>query len=472
MSSEVKIQVRDRDDISKWTPVDKWQSYSVDHNIFNDCGTFSLTPTPSEDIFRLFKYPGQQIQIWCNGALQMSGIVDEVSSGESAKQGKFLTVTGRDMVGLLVDSAAAPISLGGKSALQVIFTMVAPWYPDYIKGITSNNAINFHKMTSVKVQRFQTRSYTTEKKVTYQDERGRTVTHNQVEYHTETTPVGQWTLETGGKISLNSLLRAQPVWKPTTYYKIRGGKNSKYFRGIDDTIDKRVTAGTRVQEVLKKITQQVACMQFCTSDAELLFAKPRYNEQPYGKLLFTWGHNGNVRAVTRNVSIANRHSIISATGSGRKNSSEKGRAIWKKDGTVDPSPAFWKLDANNNLVQRLYKPTILMDRKGSRTQAMLRRMVRRTMEENYVKSFAYQWQIEGHIDSASDKMWAPDACVEIHDEVHDHDGLWYIAGRRFLKNDQGTTTVLTLIPANIWLIDSEDMNDSEYIEYMQYRVKV
>jgi len=195
-------------------------------------------------------------------------------------------------------------------------------------------------------------------------------------------------------------------------------------------------------------------------------AKPRYTEQPYEKLIFKQKGNTNVKGVERQVSTSDRFAAYLAYGHGRKKRGSKGRDNRHVYGTLDPSPAFWKLNSAGELVQLLYKPCILEARRGSKNSQMLRRLVRTKMEEAACKALTYNWTVIGHHDPGSGILYAPDACIEVQDEVFGVSGLHYIVSRKFVRGvDGGTYTDLRLIPANIWLQDTSDMSDKDYAEW-------
>jgi prophage tail gpP-like protein len=166
-----------------------------------------------------------------------------------------------------------------------------------------------------------------------------------------------------------------------------------------------------------------------------------------------------------------------ATGKGRTSKTKKGRDASHGIGCFDPSPAFWKYLADvggriniGDFEERLYKPTILEARRGSRTSKMLRRMVRTKMEESIVKAFEYEIQVAGHRNNGI--LWCNDAVVELQEDIHEFNGDLYIAGRRFVKElTGGTSTILRATIPEIYLaVDHDEMSDEDWAEYLRYRV--
>jgi prophage tail gpP-like protein len=431
----IVVEIFDRDDPTKIAArLDHWEAYDIKNPPpWEGCASFSLTPSPTKAVFELFDTPGQKIKISSGYHPQFTGIVDAVSSG-ATPQGKTITITGRDMSGLLVDSAAPRMSLKGYTFKKLTETLLQPWYPEYVEGITTNNAVNFYRMTGI---------------------RRRDKHHfGHLVGMTKKDPPSQ-----------TKVIKAAYFVDKKVYSSPYGGydvETSPHAWGQ--------AVGKRVKDVIDQLAKQVAGCAWMTADAWWFVGRPRYNEKPYNKLVAKPGQLEYVKAVERVVSIADRHSIHWATGKGRTVKTKRGRNASHRVGCFDPSPAFWKDTYSRALDERLYKPTILEARRGSRDDKMLRRMVRTKMEESIVKAYQYEWQVRGHHNN--DILWNTDACVEVQDEIHNVNDEFYICGRRFVKSIQGgTSTVLQLCPANIYLaVDHDEMNDDDYADYLRQRV--
>jgi prophage tail gpP-like protein len=477
----ISVQVYDRDDPSKVAvKVDHWESYDIDNPPpwEGAAGTFSLTPSPTPAIFDALKdSEGSKIEIMEGDSLQFTGIIEDTDGG-STPDGKTLTLTGRDMSLFLVDSAAPRMSLKGYTFKRLIEALLQPWYPDFINGIHNNNAVNSYRMMGYRrghkdYHKFGHLMGFSKKDPPLQSKELRAVYFK--DKKTYSSPYGgydaeagvhEWGYGVGTKIQFK---------KRSGGWAVRGGKNSPEFRGLDDEVLKRIRGGERVKDVIDQLAKQVACMSFMTADAYFCVTRPRYNVRPYSKLKFKVGHQGEVKAVNRRKSIADRHSIHWATGKGRTSKSKKGRDASHRIGCVDPSPAFWRFTEGasvyaQEMTERLYKPTIMEARRGSRDEKMLRRMVRTKMEESIVKSFQYEIQVKGHRNNGL--LWQPDTNIELQEDVFGFDGELYVSGRRFVKEiNGGTSTVLRATVPDVYLaVDHDEMSDDDYANYLHRMV--
>lgn len=79
--------------------IERFKSYSIEANIFTPDDAFSLELADPEVSVRA----GMDCQIYVNDVLELTGVVDRVTASRD-KAGRKLTVTGRDLMGWLVDA--------------------------------------------------------------------------------------------------------------------------------------------------------------------------------------------------------------------------------------------------------------------------------------------------------------------------------------------------------------------------------
>lgn len=96
-------------------------SYSVEADLYVADHAFSLViGNPEFDILT-----GQQCHLWVNGQLELTGIVDRRAM-HTDKQGRTLTIEGRDLMGLLVDSHCEQfVSVQGKKLSELAQMLLA-----------------------------------------------------------------------------------------------------------------------------------------------------------------------------------------------------------------------------------------------------------------------------------------------------------------------------------------------------------
>ena len=81
--------------------VERFNSYSVDADLYNADDAFSMELTDPETEVKA----GMRCQLYVNDSIELDGIIDRVTRGYS-KQGSRLRAEGRDLMGVLVDSYA------------------------------------------------------------------------------------------------------------------------------------------------------------------------------------------------------------------------------------------------------------------------------------------------------------------------------------------------------------------------------
>jgi prophage tail gpP-like protein len=425
MSDHVWIDVEDRTDATKWHTVDKFQEYEIKQNLFNEVGTFSLVPTPTSDCKGIFWSGEQRIRIMCNDALQFTGVTDDCESGAATGEGSYMNLTGRDMGRWLQDVAFLEgKSFAGWTLQRFVEYATAPWEPTYIRSVVVDDAPAHYVMSAKQRSRWRT-------------------------------------IRKDGKLQRVKV----------TGSRQRAGKASPYYRGIDlDKLrQKRVSPGASRIGHIRQFAAQVACFVYMTAQAQMFVGRPSYDRVEYDDLVFT-SRGSNVLAATWQPSTSKRYATYTIIAQGRSARTKKGRDNNRKIDVVDPSPAFWQLKTDGTLQQRLYKPQVLTVPNGCQNKKLLRRLARTTVEEAAVKSYNYEVELMGH--SRDGVLWAPNACVNVRDDYNGVYGQHMIVGRRFRKSiDEGTTTVLTLIPSEVWLyLDHDDINDNDWQDWIRTRV--
>jgi prophage tail gpP-like protein len=425
MADLLWIDVEDRDDASVWHTVDKFQQYEVIQNLWGEAGTFKLQPTPTADIRKIFLSGEQRVRIMCNDAMQFTGVTDDRESGH-AVGGSYLDLTGRDMGRWLIDVGFSEgKSVSGWTLKKLADYASEPWRPDYISEVVTDDAPAHYVMAAKQRSR----------------------------YRQITTSEG-----------LTKRVRVKGSQQ-------KAGKKSPYYRGVDvdELRQMRVEPGSSRWEKIREVARQVACIAYVTAQGELFIGRPSYDRVEYDDLVYS-PKGGNVLAADWRPATGDRYASYTVIAQGRKKRSHKGRSNNRSIEVRDPSPAFWLTKSDGSLEARVHKPQTLRVPRGCHNDKLLRRLARTTVEEIACRSYRYEVELAGH--ERDGLLWAPNACVNVTDEWNDISGQHYIVERRFVKSvDAGTRTVLSLIPAKIWLhLDHDDVTDDEWDEWIKSRV--
>lgn len=95
--------------------IDNWISYEIDADLYQAADSFALElANPGTEI-----RAGMRCELYVNDQLELTGIIDSTRKGWS-KQGRTISVQGRDLMGLLADSYAEQfITVQGKTVKQI-----------------------------------------------------------------------------------------------------------------------------------------------------------------------------------------------------------------------------------------------------------------------------------------------------------------------------------------------------------------
>ncbi len=103
--------------------IDQFKSYSIDADLFLAAGQFSFECTKQA----AFVDPGMRVKLWINKQCEMTGLVDRVEQNVN-KKGRSITLSGRDLQGLLCDHCCENFGtvdkLNGKTLMQIAETLI------------------------------------------------------------------------------------------------------------------------------------------------------------------------------------------------------------------------------------------------------------------------------------------------------------------------------------------------------------
>lgn len=436
-----------------------WSQYNVTSDI-KAPAKFNATIAALETQRQWTAHGGQRAQVFSYGALQQTAYCDERSEATTTTQ-TDLQITGRCARGLLMDSvvAANALSLGNLTLDKIADRITAPWQPDYITSIVTNNAANRYSVSGTRARGATKDRYNKEFLID-----SRTGKTDYTTYYYRTIP---------GKNAVRGS-------------KNKFGKDSPVYRGIstEKVTQNKINPEQKVAEVLTKLSKDIACMWFVGADGALVITRPCYDfdSSVYGDgIVQKWDKKamkatgGNVMRSQFDTTIATRHSewMVWATTKPKK-SAIGSYKISNSAGVKDPGPAFWGRTAAGKIgAAKLYKPNRVIF-KTLNDAKMTRRRVRGMFEEAVIGGWSLNYQIPSH--TINGVMPVVDSMINVHDEryglVDSKGGPYYITRvERRMDIGDGRTTVLHLIPAKIWLYFDHDVTgDAEYEDWMTKKV--
>jgi len=440
-----------------------WSQYNVTSDIKTPA-KFNATIAALETQRQWTAHGGQRAQVFSYGALQQTAYCDERSEATNPDQ-TDLQITGRCARGLLMDSvvAANALSLSKLTLDKIADRITAPWQPDYITSIVTNNAANRYLVSGSKPK------YTTTggTKIHHLNAQGKEVAAN------DPSVVTRWREPTTSKVQVSGSRK-------------KFGKDSPVYRGIstEKVTQNKISPEEKVGDVLTKLSKDIACMWFVGADGALVITRPCYDfdSSVYGDgIVQKWDKKamratgGNVMRSQFDTTIATRHSewMVWATTKPKK-SAIGSYKISNSAGVKDPGPAFWGRTAAGKIgAAKLYKPNRVIF-KTLNDAKMTRRRVRGMFEEAVIGGWSLNYQIPSH--TINGVMPVVDSMINVHDEryglVDSKGGPYYITRvERRMDIGDGRTTVLHLIPAKIWLYFDHDVTgDAEYEDWMTKKV--
>lgn len=398
-----------------------WLSYSITQDLASPTDSFTIALDPSvPELIKWFRRPGHSVRVYCDGHLQLKGIVESCPLDASA-DGLQLRLLGRDYGCLLVDDTA-PMITYQNSTLRRLAELLIQKHRAYITEVISDNATNRHKICGA--------------------------------------PVG----------ASANLKRDSPLYEKALKKAQRGkGRSSAYYRGVDTerAYQTRNEPGETIWDSLKFLADQIGRLVWMSATGQLVLGLPDYwQESPY-KLLYIRvddGMNviGSNCTMTHEPDIADRRSTYAVTGQGRASASSVGKSIGDKYAVAhDPHPAFWT--DPTALQERIHKTEVLTAR-SVKDKLVVRRLARRKLELSLVKSAEIKAVVEGHRQSQDTPLWACDVPVDVEFGPRNIKAPYHIWKRVLNYNTNGRTTELSLIPSGFWYgYDHNTYDDASYL---------
>ncbi|MEE9367153.1 MAG: hypothetical protein V3W44_10725 [Dehalococcoidales bacterium] len=459
MTVELDITLTDLE-TNKANRLTHWTEYNVTNDI-NSPANFGATLAALENQRQWTTHGGQKAQVFSYGALQQTAYCDERSEATN-QSSTDLQVTGRCVRGLLMDSVvdSSKLSMGNLTLDRIADRITAPWQPDYLTSITTNNAANRYSVSGTRAK-------------------GATKTRYNKEFLIDS--------KTGKTDFTRYYYRTIPGKKAVVGSKNKFGKDSPVYRGItsEKITQNKIGPEEKVADVLARLCKDIAAVWFVGADGTLIITRPTYDfdSSVYGEgIVQHWDKKamkatgGNVMRSQFDTSIAARHSETMAWATVKPQKTTTGNhAISNSWSVKDPGKAFWARNGNTLGAAKLHKP----DRKVFKTlndPKMIRRRVRGIFEEAVIAGWSLNYQIYSH--TINGVMPVVDSMINVHDERYGlttkegKGGPYYITRvERRLSIGDGRTTVLHLIPAKIWLyFDHDETSDSEYESWMVDKV--
>ncbi|OPY07259.1 MAG: Phage late control gene D protein (GPD) [Syntrophaceae bacterium PtaB.Bin095] len=133
MSDKISLRIGD-------TAVEHFLSYSIDADLYTPADAFRMELSAPETRVTA----GMRCEVWVNDQRELTGIIDRVTR-RVTKSGRTLSVEGRDLMGLLVDSCCESFQSVKNKSLKELAALLLPTIP-YI----NRKAVVYQKSVSGK----------------------------------------------------------------------------------------------------------------------------------------------------------------------------------------------------------------------------------------------------------------------------------------------------------------------------------
>lgn len=109
-----------------------WVEYDIESNMLQTSDAFSFTVANPRGRWTNEFDVLDEVQVFVDGSLQMTGYVDEISTGIDPNTGPTMTIVGRDRFGQLADISSKPKQFANKHLADIAYELGVPFVEDWI----------------------------------------------------------------------------------------------------------------------------------------------------------------------------------------------------------------------------------------------------------------------------------------------------------------------------------------------------
>lgn len=404
--------------------LDRWVAYRVDSNLLTPADSFWLqVEVPNADrsavLARVAK--GALVKVYLERrddsgatrrALQMTGVIDKRSLRVTKQNGTLLTVEGRDLAGLLVDSDIEPWLVTEESTvfLDVVRAAVAKWGIEVISDDSAERSILTGERSSRRrtaLERREARAH------------GIPPTRYSRAVRERAAAAGT-PLDTAVGATADSGARFASGLAPSDIERLR-------------ILEARPRIGDKVWEYLSRHASRLGLMLWFTADGRLVVGAPDYGQEPLYRLIrreYPDSRDPNrIMEGGLEESIANRFSEVTVYGHG--------------SGQDETRTRFRAVSADGEWPAQYDKPRFIKDN-GARSDEACARRAERELSLGRRENLRLSYVVDGH--GQGDVLWAQGTMAYVEDEPLEIRGNFFVIGRTFKGDrDSGTTTQVELI---------------------------
>lgn len=363
--------------------VERLISYSVESGLYVADHAFSLElANPANDI-----QPGMPCKLYVNNQLELTGLIDR-RFRRCDKSGRKMTIEGRDLMGLLVDSYCEEFITVEGATLSELAERLIFGHPEEIYKIPSSG-------------------------------------------YTQTVEAVH------GVPFIN---RKQIVYQQNLVGKLKTRRHRDAdvgFMAMFDTTQRlsQISPGMTVFQVLSMYALSRGQMFYGLPDGTFVFGRPLVGGDPkYEIILNPEGVGNNVISAEVDENFSRRYSKVTVIGQQQMDSADgQDTTRTQTSGSVsDPSFPF-------------YKPFVATNNNDSQSPSLHARLLLEKMRHD---GFRLCYTMPRH--SQNCHNYTLNTLAYVRDTVHGIDGTFLVSGRTYrLDKDNGATTTLTLSPPGL-----------------------
>jgi len=410
----------------------RWLEYSIESNMLQTVDSFHFAvANPRGKLSGEFK-EFDEAKVYVDGSLQMTGYIDDVSTGADPRSGPTLELIGRDRFGQLTDKTSEPRTFNNEHLADIASKLSVPFVEEWIYDNEANRTRQ--KEARSRVSR-RTRISEQEKAANKRKRDALTSLGSDPQIQDQKNAA----LLAVGKLNQQAIEQSKSSSEDISKAKANLSRiKAENFPRV------KVEKGDRPIEVIVKYAQKVGVLVWLSADGKGILARPNYNQPVSGNL---WQYIREKPESTKNNCLGSR-AIRSGRGRFRKY-----RLLGYAANTRQTSGEGSRFD------QRFEDPDVTLEGRElviARAQGQTLRQTAAELERDVQRrkfdAIICDYIVRGHFQDigSSRNLWTVDTLVNVDDDLNDVHEKMYVVRRRFTGGNEGQRTELTLRRAGIF----------------------
>jgi prophage tail gpP-like protein len=425
--SDVRIEIRGEE-------LTNAIDYAIESNMLKTSDSFHFVVANPRGRWSGEFHELDEVKVYVDGSLQMSGYIDDITTGADATSGPTLEIVGRDRFGQLVDGSSPPRHFNNKHLADIARELSAPFVDTWIY----DNELNRKRQQSQRKKIARNAPFTEAEKTRRLNKR------NALASVATSISTGIASIDNQSALQIAALALVDIEAQEQLEASVSRAKNVRIAQANLARIKRenfprvKVEPGESPMEVIVRYAKKVGVMVWQAADGSGVLARPNYNQPPAGNIWFydktnpdSVKNNAISSSVTR--TARDRYATYRLLGYSANNKNTSGTGSRYDESLSDDGIT---LDGRDLVVARATGQSV----------RQAKAELERDMQRRKYGALTADYTVRGHTQMVDGErnLWTVDTLCNVDDEINNVKETLYVVRRRFTGGLAGQRTELTM----------------------------